>query len=370
MTWKTELANRIETIDDLKGALHIEDGSEPGLADVLEQSPMAIPRPYLSLIDPSDEDDPIRKMSVPSPSEADPSGSLDTSGEASNTVMRGLQHKYRETALLLSTGECAMYCRHCFRKRLVGRPDEEILHDLEGARAYLQAHPEINNVLVSGGDALLNSNERIDRILGMLACVPSLDFIRIATRAPATLPTRIVGDDELLAILAKHRESKQLYLVTQFNHPREITRDAAAAVEAVLKLGIPVRNQAVLLRGVNDGPDVLAPLLSGLTAIGAEPYYVFQCRPVAGVKNRFQVPLIRGAALVEEARARQNGIGKALRYCMSHTTGKIEIVGQTPGGLMAFKYHEAKDRRNLGRVFFKELGPDQAWLPEREPATA
>ena len=362
MPWKSELKNRTTTLDDLNQICQINKQEQETIREILMRAPMSIPPYYLSLIDFNDKHDPIRKIAVPSILEADLSGSLDTSGEASNTVVKGLQHKYRETALLLSTDECAMYCRHCFRKRLVGVSDSEIVHDLNAVRAYLLDHPEINNVLVSGGDALMNSNARLDAILDILTDLPSLDFVRIATRIPVSLPARITEDQELLDILSKHNGRKQLYLVTQFDHPREVTEEAAACAKAVLTRGIPVRNQTVLLRGVNSNPTDLAELFHKLTAIGVEPYYVFQCRPVSGVKGHFQIPLKEGVRIVEQAKAQQNGIGKALRYCMSHPTGKIEILGENTDNTMLFKYHEAKDRANLGRIFTQEVKQDQAWL--------
>lgn len=352
------------TLNDLLKVVPLDTHSQTIIAEVLERSPMVVPRYYMSLIDFDDPDDPIRKLALPSTNEMDLSGSLDTSGEAENTVVNGLQHKYRETVMMLSTNECAMYCRHCFRKRLVGLPDEGIARDLEAVGTYIAEHPEITNVLVSGGDALLNSNERIEAILETLTAISHLDFIRIATRVPVSLPSRITSDNELLAILKKYRERKQLFMVTQFDHPREITPEATAAVQAVLALGIPVRNQTVLLRGVNDDPFVLGDLLQKLTAIGAEPYYVFQCRPVSGVKNQFQIPLRDGVRIVEAAKAAQNGVGKSFRYCMSHVAGKIEILGIMPDETMAFKFHEAKDRSNLGRVFTREVARDQAWLDD------
>lgn len=362
MTWHAEMKECVRTLDDLLAYVSFDEYEQKAIAAVLERSPMAITPYYLSLIDFSDPDDPIRKLAVPSLLESDTAGSLDTSGEADNTVVVGLQHKYSETAMMLSTNECAMYCRHCFRKRLVGLPDSGIACDLDAVGAYLNAHPEITNVLVSGGDALLNSNERIDEILSMLSGIAHLDFIRIATRVPVTLPSRITSDSKLVEILARHREKKQLIMVTQFDHPREVTPDAAAAVRAVLDLGVPMRNQTVLLRGVNDEPRVLGELLRRLTSIGAEPYYVFQCRPVTGVKNQFQVPLRQGSRVVEEAKALQNGIGKSFRYCMSHVTSKIEVLGEMPDGSMAFKYHEAKDRSDLGRLFTRDIADGQAWL--------
>ncbi len=370
MEWHEEMRQCARTFDDLvkHGAFSEEDRAQ--IEPILERAPMAVPPYYLSLIDFSDPDDPIRKLAIPSVLEANREGRLDTSGEASNTVLPGLQHKYRETTMMLSTNACAMYCRHCFRKRLVGLDDKPdmsgCVHDIQAVRAYLEEHPEVTNVLVSGGDALLDTNERVREILETLAGIDSLDFIRIATRVPVSLPQRITTDDDLVSILGEVTKRKQLFMVTQFDHPREITPESVEAVRKVLSLGIPVRNQTVLLRGVNADVEILAKLLKDLTAIGVEPYYVFQCRPVTGVKTQFQVPLREGVRIVEGAKAQQNGFGKAFKYSLSHITGKIEILGDLPDGRMVFKYHEAKNRDDLGRIFIKDVDPDQAWFEDDE----
>lgn len=362
MKWKKELQNSIRTLEQLQEIAAIDEQDYERIAAVLERSPMLVTPYYLSLIDFSDENDPIRKIALPSLAEDDLSGSYDTSGEADNTVVKGLQHKYAETALLLTTNLCATYCRHCFRKRLVGLHDEDCIQDLDAVKQYLMTHPEIRNALVSGGDALLNSNEHLADILEVLVEVPHLDFIRLATRVPVTFPQRINEDQELLDILAQYNKKKKIYVVTQFDHPREITPEAAASVKAFLDLGIPVRNQTVLLRGVNDDPEVLGALLRKLLSVGVEPYYIFQCRPVSGVKSLFQVPLRRGYEIVEQAKALQTGFGKSFRYCMSHVSGKIEIVASFDDGRMLFKYHEAKNRSQLGSLFFEDINDDQAWL--------
>lgn len=362
MDWKTELQQRITTVEDLEAAMPMDQQERAAIAEVIEQRPLAINPYYLNLIDFSDEDDPLRKIAVPSCEEQDLAGVLDTSGEAGNTVAKGLQHKYAQTALLLSTNECALYCRHCFRRRLVGRCQDEVVDDLDAVRSYLMEHREITNVLISGGDALMNSNERLDEIVGMLSEIDHLDFIRIATRIPVVLPSRITGDPGLIGILRRHHARKRLFVVTQFDHPREVTAAAGEAVATLQRLGIPVLNQTVLLRGVNDDAETLGCLLRAMSKVGAMPYYVFQCRPVSGVKHRFQVPLARGVDIVEGAKALQPGPGKALHYCMSHVTGKVEIVGKLDEARMLFKYHEAKDPANLGRLFSLVLDEGQAWL--------
>lgn len=360
--WEKIISQGVKDVRDLQEVLHLPDEEACALCGIQEEFPMLVNSYYLSLMNPDDPDDPIRRMSIPDTSEADAGGSLDTSGEHSNTVMAGLQHKYRETALIISTNRCASYCRHCFRRRMVGLDGEEVLRDLDGAAAYIREHEEISNVLISGGDAFMNSNSTIRRYLSALCCIPHLDLIRFATRTPVVLPQRITGDSELLTILKEYSSKKKIYVVTQFNHPREITEESIEAIDLILGLGIPVRNQTVLLKGVNDDADVLAALLKGLTSIGVVPYYVFQCRPVTGVVNRFQVPLLEGYRIVERAKNMQNGQGKCFRYIASHSTGKIEILGPAADGEMVFKYHQAKDEADRGRIFFQAISEEQCWL--------
>ena len=284
-------------------------------------------------------------------------------GEHDNTVVQGMQHKYRQTVMILSTNQCAMYCRHCFRKRLVGLSSAEVAAHLPEMAAYVSAHPEIDNVLISGGDAFLNSNEVIGEYLETFTSIPHIRFIRFGTRTPVTFPQRILEDDgELTNLLARYGERKQIIVVTHFNHPRELTDQSRQAVRELQRAGCVVRNQTVLLRGVNDDPEVLAALLNALVSIGVMPYYVFQCRPVEGVKNQFQVPLARGVAIVDEAKASMSGIAKAFRYAMSHPTGKIEILGPAGEGKLAFKYHQAKDPADNARLFIRDVAPDQCWL--------
>lgn len=349
---------------ELQQALNLTDAEVQAIDKVADTYPMKIPEYYLKLIDPSDPLDPIRKMCVPELEGLSTKGSLDTSGESHNTKLPGLQHKYRQTALILSTNDCFMYCRHCFRRRLVGLPNDEVTKQLTEAVKYIEEHTEINNVLISGGDAMMNSNDRIFEYLERLTPIEHLDYIRFGTRAPVTFPMRISEDAELLEGLRRYNEKKQLMVVTQFNHPREITPEAKKAVHELRVRGLTVCNQTVLLKGVNDDAQVLGELLKRLVSIGCRPYYVFQCRPVTGVENRFQLPLREGVKIVESAKALQSGMGKSFKYCMSHPTGKIEILGEAEDGRMLFKYHEAKDQSNCGKLMTLELPRDAGWLPE------
>ena len=254
-----------------------------------------------------------------------------------------------------------MYCRHCFRKRLVGLSTEEVVDHLGEIVAYIKEHEEISNVLISGGDSFVNSNSVIEKYLKALTDIPHLDFIRFGTRTPVVLPSRISEDKELLDLLKEYGNKKHLMVVTQFNHPKEITNEAKKAIKALLDVNVTVRNQTVLLGGVNDKPEILGQLFKSLTSIGISPYYLFQCRPVTGVKNNFQIPIRRGIEVVE-AKSMQNGLGKSFRYCLSHPRGKIEILGEMPDGQVAFKYHETKYIKDNGRIFTLDLDDDAGWL--------
>ncbi len=367
MNWKQELRESITDIERLSERLPIDRERQKALADIIDMYPMRIPDYYLSLIDPGDPDDPIARMCVPSEYELGEEGAFDTSGEGENTKLEGLQHKYSQTAMVLSTSRCAMYCRHCFRRRMVGLSEEETIKQFEPMAAYIADHPEITNVLISGGDALLNSNAVIAHFLRVLGEIEHVRMIRFGTRLPVVLPQRISEDPELLTLLGNYTRKKQINIVTQFNHPRELTHESRRAVRRLLAHRMVVSNQTVLLKGVNDDPDVLAQLMAGLAACGVVPYYVFQCRPVRGVVDQFQVPLHRGYAIVEQAKSKMNGQEKRFRYIMSHVTGKIEILGSLSGDRMLFKYHQAKKPENQGRIFTQTVTPGQLWLDTIEP---
>lgn len=359
--WKKELKNCIRTAEELGQYLPLNEKEKSILSHIIEKYPMAITPYYLSLIDKDDPEDPIRRMCIPTLDESLFGGVEDTSGEADNTVLPGLQHKYDQTTLILSTNQCAMYCRHCFRKRMVGTDTDEIIQNFPDIINYISEHSEITNVLVSGGDAFLNSNRILRRYLDELSKIDHLEFIRFGTRTPVVFPERILGDEELLDILNTYSRKKQIYIVTQFNHANELTEKAIETVQALLRCGVVVKNQIVLLRGVNDTPKALGSLLKKLTACGIVPYYVFQCRPAAGVKNLFQVPLLEGYDIVKQAKAMQNGQGKCIKYCMSHPRGKIEILGKMDDRML-FQFHQAKDPADLGRIFTVPLRETQGWL--------
>ncbi len=363
MSWNNFYRDNIVSVDDLAQYMDISEEERAQYLTTIKQFPMSITKYYLSLIDFNDPSDPIRKMAIPNITESNTLGRLDTSGEGENTKMQGLQHKYEPTVLLLSTNRCAMYCRHCFRKRFVGSSNEEVLDSIDQAIAYIKEHKEVKNILISGGDPLMLSNDMIERLLIGLTEIEHLQFIRFGTRIPVVLPQRIYEDDELLELLSQYNEKKKIYFVTQFNHSNEITQESKKAISVLLEKSIVVSNQTVLLKGINDDGEVLAKLQEDLVSIGVVPYYVFQCRPVKGVAANFQVPFIKGIEIVEEAKKRMSGHAKRFRYVLSHITGKIEIVGLL-NNKMVFKYHQAKDPKRIGRVFLQEIKEDTCWLDD------
>jgi lysine 2,3-aminomutase len=359
----TTLDDNISTSEQLNCYADLSSKELDQIEQIIKIHPMRISPYYLSLINWNDPNDPIRRMAIPSFEELNLEGFYDTSGEAENTKMPGLQHKYSETALILATNRCATYCRHCFRKRLVGLPNEEILKRFEDAAEYIREHEEINNVLISGGDPFVLQNDIIESFLETLMNIEHLDFVRFGSRVPVTLPERL-ADPEILDIFKRYSwRDKRVHVVTQFNHPREITLQSINAVNNLIKAGVPVHNQTVLLKGVNDNPDTLTNLLNQLVAIGVAPYYVFQCRPVKRVKHHFQIPICKGVKIVEQAKAKCNGLSKRFKYVMSHVTGKIEILGII-GGEILFKYHEAKNRENLGVMFKLPVDEKAGWLDD------
>jgi len=364
MKWENELKRNIRTVERLKKYLKLTKKEEKLLKKVVEIHPMSITRYYLSLINKSDKKDPIRKMMIPSVEELNLEGSYDTSGEKNNTKQEGLQHKYKETALILTTNRCAAYCRFCFRKRLVGLPNKEILHRFNNIVKYIKSHPEIDNVLISGGDPLRLQTKIIDKILSKLSSIPHLKFIRIGTRIPVVFPDRILEDKSLLKTLKKYsRPDRRIYIVTHFNHPSEITKKSISAINKLIESNIIINNQTVLMKGINNNPNTLAELLNKLVAIGVNPYYVFKCRPVKRVKKYFQIPLYKGYKIIKEAKKKLNGHSKRFKYIMAHRTGKIEILGILKNEIY-LKYHQAKNPKNIGKFFKKKLNKKATWLDD------
>jgi lysine 2,3-aminomutase len=318
---------------------------------------------YLSLIDWDDPKDPIRRLIVPTLEELEPWGHLDPSSERRYTRAPGLQHKYRETALLLVSDLCGGLCRYCFRKRLFIEDAREVNKDISGGLAYIRDHPEISNVLLTGGDPLVLETDRLLDIVRQLREIDHIGIIRIGTKMPAYNPFRITNDPALVDMIRDYsRDEKRIYIMAQFNHPRELTDAACRAVALLQEAGAVVMNQTPLIRGINDDPEVLASLFDKLSFIGANPYYVFQCRPTIG--NRpFAVPVEESYRIFEQARSICSGLAKRARFVISHATGKIEVLGKTDR-YTYFKYNQAADPEDRGRFMVYKSNPEAYWFDD------
>ncbi len=318
---------------------------------------------YLSLINWDDPDDPIRRIIIPCRQELEQWGRLDPSDEGTYTIIPGLEHKYNSTALLLVSNVCDGICRYCFRKRVFIKPQSEYLRDLPAALQYIKQHREITNVLLTGGDPLVLKPAKLENIIRRLREIEHVQIIRIGTRIPAFNPRQIIAQPDLLEMISKYSTNyRRIYVMTHFVHPRELTDLAIEAVGLLQKAGAILANQAPLIRGVNDRSDVLAELLKTLAFVGAVPYYIFQCRPAVGNKG-YTVPIERGYQIVEQAKALVSGLAKRARYVMSHSTGKIEVIGASEQH-MYFRYQRAADDANSGRFFVFKRNPDACWLDD------
>ncbi len=318
---------------------------------------------YLSLIDWDDPDDPIRTIIIPHIQELDEWGRLDPSDEKTYTIMPGLEHKYNSTALLLASNVCDGICRYCFRKRVFRDPQSEYLRDLPAALQYIKQHHEITNVLLTGGDPLVLTTSKLENIIRQLREIEHVQIIRIGTRSPVFNPYRVIDDPALLEMIEKYStEWKKIYVITHFVHSRELTDLAVRGVSLLQKAGAIVANQTPLIRGLNDNPEILAELLGKLSFIGAAPYYIFQCRPALG-NRAYTVPIERGYEIVEQAKSQVSGLAKRVRFAMSHSSGKIEIVGKTKD-FVYFKYHRAAKDADSGRFLVFASNPNACWLDD------
>jgi len=333
------------------------------LKEVTEKFPFRSNEYYLSLINWYDADDPIRKIIIPHSHELEKWGRLDPSDENNYTIIPGLEHKYHSTALLLVSNVCDGICRYCFRKRVFRDTQSTYLHDPAAAIQYIKEHKEITNILLTGGDPFVLETSKLDNIVRQLREIEHVQIIRIGTKMPAFNPHRIIKEPALLEMISNYStEQKKIYIMTHFVHPRELTDAAAKSINMLQNAGALLANQTPLIRDVNSDPEVLAELLGKLSFIGAVPYYIFQCRPATGNKA-YTVPVEKGYEIVEQAKSLVSGLAKRARYTMSHTTGKIEILGKTKE-FVYFKYHRAADDQDSGRFMVFKSNPNAYWFDD------
>lgn len=302
--WKWQVKNRIETFDQLKKYISLTPSEEEGVKKSLMTLRMAITPYYLSLIDSANPNCPIRKQAVPSGAELhqSPADLLDPLHEDGDSPVPGLTHRYPDRVLFLITDMCSMYCRHCTRRRFAGQHDCETPSDrIQKAIDYIAHTPQVRDVLLSGGDALMVSDKMLESIIQRLRAIPHVEIIRIGTRVPVVCPQRIT--DDLVNMLKKYHP---IWVNTHFNHPDEITAESTEACAKMANVGIPLGNQSVLLRGVNDCVNVMKRLVHGLVKIRVRPYYIYQCDLSMGLEH-FRTPVSKGIEIIEGLRGHTSG---------------------------------------------------------------
>ena len=315
--WKWQVRNRIETVEELKKYIPLTPEEEEGVKRCLDTLRMAITPYYLSLIDVENPNDPVRKQAVPLSVELQRAASdqEDPLHEDGDSPVPGLTHRYPDRVLLLMTDQCSMYCRHCTRRRFAGQTDSAVdTKQIDAAIEYIKNTPQVRDVLLSGGDALLISDEKLEYTIKRLREIPHVEVIRIGSRVPVVMPQRITP--ELVSMLKKYHP---VWLNTHFNHPNEITEESKRACELLADAGIPLGNQSVLLAGVNDCMHVMKKLVNDLVKIRVRPYYIYQCDLSVGIEH-FRTPVAKGIEIIEGLRGHTSG------YCVP------TFVVDAPGG--------------------------------------
>ncbi|MCU0656375.1 MAG: KamA family radical SAM protein [Polyangiaceae bacterium] len=344
--WRWQIRHAITSVEALETSLRLTPEEREGARRAQEQGlPISITPYYLSLCDPHDPACPVRLQCVPRAEEAQvsPGDMEDPLGEVAHEVAPELVQRYPDRALLLVTDRCAVYCRFCTRSRMVGDGGgARSLDRLEPAFQYLESHPQIRDVIVSGGDPMAMATERLVAVLQRLRRMEHLDTIRIATRVPVTLPQRVTG--ELIEAL---RPLHPLWVMTHFNHPKELSPEALEACRRLADGGFPVMNQTVLLRGINDDAGTLERLFRGLIRARVRPYYLLQADPVKGT-GHLRTSIDRGLALMEALQGRLTGI--ALPKYIVDTPGGMGKVPVLPGYVVARRPGETDLRTYRGVV--------------------
>ncbi len=304
--WRWQLRNRVTSVQQLQQLVELTPTEKEGLKKCLRNFRMAITPYYADLMDPKDRSCPIRKQAIPDTLELEEveGDMLDPLHEDIDSPAPGITHRYPDRVLFLVSDQCAMYCRHCTRRRKAGTNDRALpRNETELALKYIASNPRIRDVVISGGDPLTLSDERLEYILERLTAIKHVEIIRIGSRAPVVMPQRITP--ELCKMLKKYHP---LYLNTHFNHPREITAASKIACERLADAGLVMGNQSVLLRGVNDCPHIMHDLIKQLLKMRVRPYYLYQCDMSEGI-GHFRTGVGRGIEILESLRGHTSGLG-------------------------------------------------------------
>lgn len=302
--WQWQVKNRITTVEDLKKIINLTDEEENRVEDCLGTLRMGITPYYASLMDKDNPNCPIRKQAVPTRKELHKSNAdmEDPLSEDADSPVPGLTHRYPDRVLILITDMCSMYCRHCTRRRFAGQKDTATSVDnIDAAIEYIAKTPQIRDVLLSGGDCLLISDERLEYIIKKLREIEHVEVIRLGTRTPVVMPQRITSN--LVNMLKKYHP---IWLNTHFNHPKELTEETKEALTLLADAGIPLGNQSVLLKGINDCVHVMRDLVHQLVKSRVRPYYIYQCDLSTGIEH-FRTPVSKGIEIIEGLRGHTSG---------------------------------------------------------------
>lgn len=346
--WRWQMRQALRDPDWLAGWLRLDGAAAADLRRTAARFPLLVTPYYLSLARSASPDDPIVRQVLPDPRELaeDPSGSPDPLAEGRDSPVPGLVHRYPDRALLVATNHCATLCRHCMRKRAWDAPLAASSAERFGAAlAYIRDHPGIREVLLSGGDPLLLPESVLFGLLAALREVPHIEMVRLGSRVPVVLPQRLTPE-----FCARLGAAPPLWLATQFNHPHELTPETGAAVDHLLRAGIPVVNQTVLLAGVNDDADTLARLCTGLLRQRVKPYYLFHGDPVAGTLH-FRTGVARGLELLAALERTVSGLAvPAFAFDLPDGGGKVRLeppvrCGSAPDGSPLYRDREGRLQR-------------------------
>ncbi|MFC1674853.1 KamA family radical SAM protein [Candidatus Omnitrophota bacterium] len=302
--WHWQLKNRISSRDDLAKIVKLTPEEEKGLKKASGRLSLAITPYWATLIDPQNPNCPLRRQAVPVGAEStvSPHEMVDPCAEDRDSPAPHLVHRYPDRVLLLATDHCATYCRHCTRRRLVGDHKEDNSPSrFDKAIEYIRSNRKIRDVLISGGDPFILEDDQIEDILKKLRSISHLEFLRIGTRTPVTLPQRIT--EKLVSMLKKY---SPIWVSIHFNHYKEITKRCKSACEMLADSGIPLGSQSVLLKGINDRPSTMRRLMHELLKIRVRPYYIYQCDPVRGTQH-FRTPVATGINIMEKLRGHTSG---------------------------------------------------------------
>jgi len=329
--WRWQMRHRLTRTEHFESLLHLSTAERRGLTLAQEKFSVALTPHFASLIDPNDPSCPIRVQVVPREDELviGPGDMVDPCGEDADSVVPGLVHRYPDRVLLLALDTCASYCRYCTRSRLVSQGELDPLpRRLDPIVEYLQQHTEVRDVLLSGGDPLMMSEDRLDVLLGRLRAIDHIEFLRIGSRVPSFLPQRITP--ELVKVLRKHR----VWLSLHFCHVREITPEVERACDLLADGGIPMGSQTVLLKGVNDDVAALKALFHGLLKVRVRPYYLYQCDPVVGTSH-LRTSVAKGIELIAGLRGHTSGYAVPT-YVVDAPGGggKVPIQAETIAGFV------------------------------------